>query len=122
MLTWVVGLCPVGVELHCGSWPGLARTKVFVTVTAADGSQAGVGGSAEIEAIASAGAVQDTLEALLEQKGWDVRSGPNDTVIVFAPKGQSVKLVEIRSDGWMPGYKKILGPPRLPEKPKAKAP
>jgi hypothetical protein len=49
-----------------------------------------------------------------------VQKGPDYTVLVFAPKGQSVKSIKFDSTGWVPVYRKILVPP--PEKPKAKNP
>lgn len=109
-------LFSVGVEFECRSWPGLARTKLDITLLTGSGHR-NDGTDAEIEKIADAGAVQDTIFLLLEREGWDVRRGPKDTVIVFAPKGQWVKSVAIKSDGWAPGYKYVLGNPKAVKKP-----
>lgn len=112
----VLTLFPLGVEFECRSWPGLARTQLTVTLVAADGSK-NEGLTADIAGTACVGGVQDGLFALLELKGWDVRRGPNDTVIVFAPKGQWVTSVAIKSDGWEPGYRYVLGRPKGAKKP-----
>lgn len=121
VITSVIQLCPAGISFECRSWPGGVATKLSIVVVAADGSK-NEGSTAEIGATASVKVVQDIFETLLEQDGWDVRSGLNDTVIVFAPKGQSVKSVKIESTGWEPVYKRVLGPPVVREQPKAKKP
>jgi hypothetical protein len=109
---------PFGVEIDCKSWIEI-RTKLKITVLATDGST----NVARIEFGRSNKQedVQFGLVLALQEEGWVVKAGPDNTVLVFAPKGQSVKSITFDSTGWIPVYKRIPVPPD-PEKPKAKNP
>ena len=100
-------MLPMGVEVDCSNWPALIRTQMKITVTTRDGTK-NVTGKIELFPAASSGAVQDTLVAALQDaRGWVVKAGPGDTVIVFAPKGKSVTSIRFDSDGWVPVYRKV---------------
>jgi hypothetical protein len=113
LVTVAVSALPTGIQIECRSWTAVVRTKLTVTVVAADGSKNI--GMMDIARDASSGAVQDCFVAALEQDGWVVKPGPNDTVLVFAPKGQTIKSITFDSTGWFPVYKRVLVPP--PPKP-----
>ena len=113
-LVAVVSVRPTGIQIECRSWTAGFATKLTVTLVAADGSE--ITGTMELARDAEAGVVQDLFVSMFEDVKWPFEIGPNDTVRVFAPKGQSIKSVTFDSTGWIPVYKRVLVP--QPPKPK----
>ena len=115
VLVAVVSVLPTGIQIECRSWtPGFA-TKLTVTLVAADGSE--ITGTMIIARDANAGVVQDCFVSILEDVKWPFKTGPNDTIQVFAPKDQSIKSIKFDSTGWVPVYKRVLAPQQPKPKP-----
>ncbi len=107
---------PTGVEVDCSTWPSKFRVEMKITVISSGGKKL-VSGNMLIGANASAGAVQDTIVAAMEDEpGWVVKAGKGDTVIIFAPKGETIKSIRFDCERWVPVYRKIL----VAERPKAR--
>jgi hypothetical protein len=58
---------------------------------------------------ADPGVAQDVLMAAIEDSGFTVRRGERDTVIVFGPKGKSLKSIKFESAEWVPVHQRVYG-------------
>ena len=98
---------PQGYVIDCRSCPNnVPRVNLVVHLVAKDGTRFTTG---RMNLVPKAGVARITLIAAIGDSDFVVRRGDNDTVIVFGPKGQSMKSITFEWDQWQPVYRRYYG-------------
>lgn len=105
--TSTVAALPQGYVIDCRSCPAeVKRVHLVVHLVAQDGTKFTTG---KMWFPSDPTSAQTILIAGIEDSGFVVRKGEGDRVIIFGPKGQSVKSIKFESAEWMPVYRRFYG-------------
>lgn len=99
---------PQGYVIECRSCPPNVKQTITLVLhlTANDGTKLKTG---SLRFVADAEVIQDVFVTAINGTRFVVRRGDNDTVIVFGPKGQSLKSITFESAEWIPVHRPFYG-------------